>query len=104
MPVIVFCWIQNLDHLSSLSVVANISLLVGIVVIVSEEVHQTVIHNAVFLRNTTITDSLSPAQFDLGLALFFGSVAFTYEAIGIVSIVCLSVCPYHCWFQCRFFR
>ena len=119
-PVILFSWIQNLDHLSPLSAVANLCLLTGIVVILYDEVDQMVTCKAAFQHNTTLCapshspaqprdplfSLLSPAEFGLPLALFFGSVAFTYEAIGIVSVIlCVCVCvvslPY-CHWVCRY--
>lgn len=91
LPLVLFSWIRNLDHLSPLSFVANVCLLVGILVILYDEVDHLVTHRAaIFMSNATATHHKSPhvlypAQFDLSLALFFGSVAFTYEAIGIVG-------------------
>lgn len=95
LPIVVFSWIRNLDNLSPLSYIANVCIFVGTLPILYDEVDRLVTHRAaIFMSNTTDTstdknNTLYPAHFDLSLALFFGSIAFTFESIGVVRQVYL---------------
>lgn len=81
LAIIVLSWIRNLDHLAPLSLIGNICLFVGISVVLFDEVDRLATHRA-----AVYTDTFQPARFDLSLALFIGTVFFTFESIGSVRL------------------
>ena len=83
-PVILFSWIRNLDHLSSLSALANISILFGIGVILYDEMYRFLAGNQ-SRSAAVLTQQLNWHGDLVHTALFFGNALFSYEAIGVVS-------------------
>uniref|UniRef100_A0A1X7UTD8 Uncharacterized protein n=2 Tax=Amphimedon queenslandica TaxID=400682 RepID=A0A1X7UTD8_AMPQE len=81
-PVILLSWIRNLDHLSSLSMLANLCILFGLAVIIYDEISQLVNGRAEVVQPHPQLDSFGTAE---KLALFFGNALFSYEAIGVQS-------------------
>ena len=83
-PLIVMSsWIRNLDELASFSTMANLCILFSIAVILYDEIDRFVTSNpgeraAVREENGV---ELSAAR---TIPLYFGSVAFAFEAIGVV--------------------
>ena len=84
--VIMVYWIQNLDDLASMSLVANLCLLFCLGVILYEEIYQFMSHEqnetAAILRGK-VNWGPDPV---LGLALYFGSAIYAFEGIGLVSM------------------
>ena len=86
--VIMICLIRNLDDLASISLVANLCLLFCLGVILYEEIYQFVSHDPYETAAILQPDgkvNWGPDQV-LGLALYFGSVIFAFEGIGVVSV------------------
>ena len=86
--VVIFCWIRNLDELTPFSLVANICILFSLAVIVYEEIYQLFVSNdpteMAAIRTTPLY--LGPASITT-LAFYFGGVMFSFEGIGVVSII-----------------
>ncbi len=89
LPIILFSWIRNLDSLASLSALANVCILVGLVLVFYDEITKLVAHGtheaAVKHGELKGTGKL------LSLAMFFGTAVFAYEAIGVVGHICYSL-------------
>ena len=88
--VIVCCWIQDWDDLASFSMIGNLCIVFSLVVIVGEEIHRLVSNNpadmaAIKSNATNVTVNFGPKP-ALGLALYFGSVVYAFEGIGVVSV------------------
>ena len=87
--VIVCCWIRNWDDLASFSMIGNLCIVFSLVVIVGEEIHRLVSNNpadmaAIKSNASNVTVNFGPEPV-LGLALYFGSVVYAFEGIGVVS-------------------
>ena len=87
---VVCCWIQNWDDLASFSMIGNLCIVFSLIVIVGEEIHHLVSNNpadmaAIKNNATNVTVNYWP-ETTLGLALYFGSVVYAFEGIGVVSI------------------
>ena len=87
---IVCCWIRNWDDLASFSMIGNLCIVFSLIVIVGEEIHLLVSNdpaNMAAIKNnaTNMTVHFGPEPV-LGLALYFGSVVYAFEGIGVVSI------------------
>ena len=85
-PIILFSWIRNLDTLASLSFLANICILLGLVIIGYDELYKLVTngkHEAA-VKEGNLDSTGGP----LKLAMFFGTAVFAFEAIGVVSCAC----------------
>ena len=82
LPIILFSWIRNLDNLAPLSTLANMCILVGLAVILYDEIYQLVTSgsSAVPVASGKVNsfDTIQP------LALFFGTAIFSFEGIGVV--------------------
>ena len=79
-PLVVVCsWIRNLDELASLSAVANLCIFFSLTIIFYDEVDMYVTSRAAVLHKGGV-ELASYA----GLPLFFGSVSFAFEGIGVV--------------------
>ena len=80
--VVISSWIRNLDELANLSTVANMCILFSLIVILYDELDQFI--------TSTPDNKAAVRRGDVELAvyktlpLFFGSVAFAYEGIGVV--------------------
>ena len=80
--VIVASWIRNLDELANLSTVANMCILFSLIVILYDELDQFI--------TSTPDNKAAVRRGDVELAvyktlpLFFGSVTYAYEGIGVV--------------------
>ena len=88
-PVIIFSWIRNLDTLASLSGLANICILSGLLIIAYDEISKLIAngpHEAAVKEGQL--KSTGPA---LRLAMFFGTAVFAYEAIGVVIIIIIII-------------
>jgi proton-coupled amino acid transporter len=91
-PLVFFSWIKNLDHLASLSALANICIICGLAIIIYDEIYLFATGSAAVMSqhlNLTDTSAATSHQLNLigtpqGTALFFGNALFSYEAIGIV--------------------
>ena len=88
--VIVCCWIRDWDDLASFSMIGNLCIVFSLVVIVGEEIHRLVSNNpadmaAIKSNATNVTVNFGPKP-ALGLALYFGSVVYAFEGIGVVSV------------------
>ena len=80
--VIVASWIRNLDELANLSTVANMCILFSLIVILYDELDQFITStpdNKAAVRTGDVELALYKT-----LPLFFGSVAFAFEGIGVV--------------------
>lgn len=82
LPVIFLSWIRNLDHLSALSMLANICILAGLCVIIYDEIDRFTTGRAEAVKPHPVLHPFGQAE---KLALFFGNALFSYEAIGVVS-------------------
>ena len=87
---IVCCWIRDWDDLASFSMIGNLCIVFSLVVIVGEEIHRLVSNNpadmaAIKSNATNVTVNFGPKP-ALGLALYFGSVVYAFEGIGVVSV------------------
>ena len=82
LPVILFSWIKNLDHLAPLSALANICILLGLCIIFYDEIFRFVTHGST--KAAVRTSTLKPYGSVLPIALFFGNAIFSFEAIGAV--------------------
>ena len=71
-----------MDHLSSLSMLANLCILFGLSIIIYDEISRFVDGRAEAVKPHPHLDSFGTAE---KLALFFGNALFSYEAIGVVS-------------------
>jgi proton-coupled amino acid transporter len=80
-PVVVFSWIRNLDNLASMSILANIFTVISLVVIFYDEIYRFATNNAAVNK----PENLKPFGDVEGVALFFGTVIFSFEGIGMVS-------------------
>ena len=84
LPIILFSWIRNLDNLAPLSTLANICILVGLAVILYDEIYRLVTNgSSAAAVETGTVDSYGTIQ---PLALFFGTAIFSFEGIGVVCI------------------
>ena len=85
LPIILFSWIRNLDNLAPLSTLANICILVGLAVILYDEIYRLVTNgsSAVPVASGTVKNIV------LSLALFFGNAIFAFEGIGVVCNITL---------------
>jgi proton-coupled amino acid transporter len=81
-PLIVFAWIHNLDHLAPITALANICLISGILIVISDEIYLFISGQAAV--SNVGTSHLSWSGNALGFAMFFGNTIFAYEAIGVV--------------------
>lgn len=100
LPVMIFCWIRNLDNLAPLSIIANVAIFVGLVFIFYDEFFRLTtsddeykapfrLHDIPF-NNSGDSDSSSMTQLHsfgsiIGTSLFFGNVVYSFEGIGVVS-------------------
>ena len=87
---IVCCWIQNWEDFASFSMIGNLCIVFSLVVTVGEEIHRLVSNDpadmaAIKNNATNVTVNYWP-ETALGLALYFGSVVYAFEGIGVVSI------------------
>lgn len=81
-PVILFSWIRNLDNLASLSMLANICIFLGMIIIFYDEIDKLIIRGV--HEAAVKSGNLSKTGSALNLAMFFGTAVFAYEAIGVV--------------------
>lgn len=82
LPIILFSWIKNLDHLAPLSALANICILLGLCVIFYDEIFHVFTHGST--KAAVRTSTLKPYGTVIKTALFFGNAIFSFEAIGAV--------------------
>lgn len=83
LPVIIFSWIKNLDHLAPLSALANICILLGLCVIFYDEIFHLFTNGST--KAAVRTSKLRPyGSSVIKTALFFGNAIFSFEAIGAV--------------------
>lgn len=78
---ILLSWIRNLNHLSPLNILANISILIGLIIILYDAVYRFRTQEA-----AVIVGGLDNIGNVFTTSLFFGSSIFAFEAIGIVRI------------------
>ena len=81
--VIVGTWIRNLDELASFSTIANLCILFSLLVILFDEVEQFVTSRQETKAAVREPDGVELATYKT-IPLFFGSVAFAFEGIGVV--------------------
>ncbi|XP_003383116.1 PREDICTED: proton-coupled amino acid transporter 1-like isoform X2 [Amphimedon queenslandica] len=76
-PVVVFCWVQNINSLSALSLVANVSIAIGLVVIFYDEASYLATKKGSSMQ-------LHAAGNLMNISLFFGTAFYSVEGIGVV--------------------
>ncbi len=85
--VILLSWIRNLEDLTSTSMIANLCILFCLGVITYEEIYQLTVHDP--YDPNEVAAIRHPHHIDLyaykTLPLYFGSVVYSFEGIGVVS-------------------
>lgn len=81
--VIVATWIRNLDELASFSTIANVCILFSLLVILYDEFEQFFTSQPDNKAAIRTPGTIQLATYKT-LPLFFGSVAFAFEGIGVV--------------------
>lgn len=81
--VIVGTWIRNLDELASLSTIANICIGFSLLVILYDELEMFITSRPDLKAAVRHPGAIQLATYKT-LPLFFGSVAFAFEGIGVV--------------------
>ena len=86
LPIILFSWIRNLDNLAPLSTLANMCLIVGLAVILYDEIYRLVTSGS----SAVPVASGKVKNIVLSLALFFGNAIFAFEGIGVVCNITIN--------------
>lgn len=93
-PIVLVSWIKNLKHLGPISLLANLSLFVGLVIVV---------YDMIFNLATKVklsTEFLGPKNCDetdipvMNVAMYLGTTFYAFEGIGCVSETRLTLFPY----------
>lgn len=77
-PVVFFCWVQNINSLSPLSFIANVSIAIGLVVIFYDEVSYLATKKGSSMQSHAAGNLMS-------ISLFFGTTLYSLEGIGVVN-------------------
>ena len=77
-PTVLFCWVQNINSLSPLSFVANVSIVIGLIVIFYDEVSYLATENTSSVQSHAVGNLMN-------ISLFFGTTLYSLEGIGVVN-------------------
>ena len=77
-PIVLFCWIRNLNTLSPLSFIANLSIVIGLIVVLYDEVFQFVNKEGAAITKSHACGNL------MSISLFTGTALYSLEGIGVV--------------------
>jgi proton-coupled amino acid transporter len=81
--VIVATWIRNLDELASFSTIANVCIAFSLLVILYDECEKFITNDITKAAAVRQDDGIQLAAYK-SLPIFFGSVTFAFEGIGVV--------------------